>query len=69
VTGRRAERVRVTWQPPGRPAPATLQVALRETAAGCAIGLHAETVSAEEREETRARFHRALDVLSALAAG
>lgn len=58
---RPVERMRVTWQPPGRDAPATLQVALRPGPRGTAIGFHAERLSGpEEREALIARWGEAL---------
>ena len=62
---REHDRVRVTWRPPGREAPATLQATVRPAARGASIGLHAEHLTGpEEREALRARWITALERLA-----
>ena len=62
------DRVRLTWRPPGRPRPATVQVALSPRARGSAIQFHAEKLAdADERERMRAHWRAVLDRLAALA--
>jgi len=59
------DRVRVTWRPPGRDEPATLQVALSERPTGCRFNFHAEhLVSAEDRESVREHLRGVLDRLA-----
>lgn len=59
------DRVRVTWQPPGREAPATLQATVRPAARGTSVRLHAERLrDAGEREALRARWREALERLA-----
>ncbi len=61
------DRVRLTWRPAGRRAPATLQVALSDGARGTVVRLHADRLDdAAEREQVLARFASALDVLAGL---
>ena len=61
------DQVRLTWQPAGRGAPATLQVALSDGARGTVVRLHAERLDDdEERGRVLARFSAALDALAAL---
>ena len=58
------DRVRLTWQPPGREAPATLQVALTEAPRGCTVRFHTERLtSADERARLRAHWSAVLDRL------
>lgn len=61
------ERVRMTWQPDGWPAPATLQFTLSETASGkTAIHVHLEKLpDADAREAMRERWRGALERLAA----
>ncbi len=55
------DRVRVTWRPPGREAPATLQATVRPAARGASIRLHAERLAGpDERAALRARWRAAL---------
>ncbi len=62
---RPGDRVRVTWQPPGRGAPATLQAVVRPAAGGASVRLHAERLDGpEEREALRARWRAALEELA-----
>lgn len=56
------DRVRVTWQPPGRDAPAILQVAVVSTSTGTAVRFHQEKLaSGEERSARRAALEDVLD--------
>jgi uncharacterized protein YndB with AHSA1/START domain len=66
---RPGDRVRLTWRPPGRPEPATVQVALRPAAGGCSVRFHTERLGdAEEREEMRRHWRDVLDRLGGLLA-
>jgi uncharacterized protein YndB with AHSA1/START domain len=59
------DRVRVTWRPPGRDAPATLQAVVRPAARGASIRLHAERLAGpDEREALRDRWRAALAALA-----
>ena len=61
---RTRDRVRLTWQPPGRPEPATVQLALTEAARGTTVRFHTERLaSAEEREALRQHWGAVLDRL------
>lgn len=62
-----AERVRMTWQPAGWEAPATLQVTFAQSASRkTAIGIHLEKLpDAQAREEMRERFREALERIAA----
>jgi uncharacterized protein YndB with AHSA1/START domain len=64
---RPAERLRMTWQPEGWPAPATLQLTLAETGPGrTAIHVHLEKLSdAGARDAMRARWREALERVAA----
>jgi uncharacterized protein YndB with AHSA1/START domain len=58
------DRVRITWQPPGRPRAATVQLALRPSPNGCSVRFHSERLAdAEERERMRDRWRAVLDEL------
>lgn len=60
------DRVRVTWQPPDRDAPAVLQFALIPTATGTAVRFHQEKLaSAEDRAVRRAALEDVLDRIDA----
>ena len=62
---REHDRVRVTWRPPGREAPATLQATVRPAARGTSIRPHAEHLTGpEERKALRARWIAALERLA-----
>jgi hypothetical protein len=63
---RALDRVRLTWQPPGRERPATLQVALVGAPRGCSVRFHAEQLAdAEDRERVREHLRAVLDQLEA----
>jgi uncharacterized protein YndB with AHSA1/START domain len=64
-------RLRMTWQPRGWPAPATLQLALTETGTGkTAIRLHMEKLpDAEAREAMRVHWRTAVDRIAAALSG
>lgn len=48
------DRIRITWQPPGRSDHATVQIALRPAASGCTFRFHTERLyDNEERELMR----------------
>ena len=56
------DRVRLTWQPPGRETPATVQLALTAAPRGCTVRFHTDRLaSAEERERLRAHWAAVLD--------
>ena len=57
------DRLRLTWQPDGWPAPATLQLSLSETPSGkMAVRAHLEKLpDAETREAMRAHWRAALE--------
>jgi uncharacterized protein YndB with AHSA1/START domain len=61
------DRLRLTWQPKGWPAPATLQLTVQERHAGKAvINVHLEKLpDGEAREAMRARWRAALERLAA----
>ena len=63
-------RLRMTWQPEGFAAPATLQLTLSESASGkTAINAHLEKLpDAEAREAMRTRWREALERIAAAAA-
>jgi uncharacterized protein YndB with AHSA1/START domain len=63
------ERLRMTWQPEGWPAPATLQLTLFESASGkTAVHVHLEKLpDADAREAVRKRWRKALERLAAAA--
>jgi uncharacterized protein YndB with AHSA1/START domain len=68
---RPGDRVRVTYQPPGRPGPTTVQVAItsRTTAAGPStkVGFHQEHLAdADERAARKAHWAAVLDALGRL---
>lgn len=55
------DRVRLTWRPPGREEPATVQLALVAAASGCSVRFHTERLtSAEERERMRGHWREVL---------
>jgi uncharacterized protein YndB with AHSA1/START domain len=60
------DRIRMTWQPDGWEAPATLQVTFLESKPGrTSIGFHLEKLpDSAAREEMRERFRTALDRLA-----
>ena len=60
------DRVRLTWQPPGRERPATVQVALVGAPSGCSVRFHAEQLAgAQDRERMREHWRGVLDELAA----
>jgi uncharacterized protein YndB with AHSA1/START domain len=60
------DRVRLTWQPPDRDLPATLQVALVGSPSGCSVRFHLEQLAdADDRERMRAHLRAVLDQLEA----
>jgi uncharacterized protein YndB with AHSA1/START domain len=63
------DRLRMTWQPEGWPAPATLQLTLSESGSGkTAIQAHLEKLpDAEAREAIRKRWREALERIAAAA--
>ena len=63
---RPGDRVRLTWRPPGRDAPATVQMTVRPATSGCSVRFHSERLTdAEEREAMRAHWHAVLDRIAA----
>lgn len=63
------DRLRMTWQPKGWPAPATLQLTLLESGSGkTAIHAHLEKLpDADAREAVRERWREALERIAAAA--
>ena len=63
------ERLRMTWQPEGWPAPATLQLTLSESRSGkTAINAHLENLpDADAREAMRERWREALERIATAA--
>ena len=60
------DRVRLSWQPPGRERPATVQVALVGAPSGCSVRFHTEQLAdAQDRERMREHWRSVLDVLAA----
>ena len=61
------DRLRMTWQPEGWEAPATLQLTLSESGSGkTAITAHLEKLpDAAARDEMRARWRETLDRIAA----
>lgn len=60
--------VRLTWQPPGFPAPSTLQVSLEPSGKKTAVRFHQEKLaSAETREQMRTHWRTVLQKLAELA--
>lgn len=58
------DRIRLTWQPPGRPRPATVQLALTPAKSGTTFRFHTERlVDADEREHMRAHWKGVLDAI------
>ncbi len=58
------DRVRLTWQPVDRPRPATVQIALKQSATGCAFRFHTERLtSSDDREAMRAHWRRVADAI------
>ncbi len=67
---RPGDRIRLTWRPPGRDAPAILQVAVSATAKGCTLRFHSDQLrSADERERLRAHWKGVVERLEPLIAG
>jgi uncharacterized protein YndB with AHSA1/START domain len=61
---RSRDRVRLTWQPPGRRGHATIQIALTPTKTGCTMRFHTERlVDADEREQMRSHWKRIADAI------
>ncbi len=55
-------RVRLTWQPVDRPDPATVQVTVAPSKAGCSVRFHTERLyDADERERMREHWRRVID--------
>jgi uncharacterized protein YndB with AHSA1/START domain len=67
VRGRREmEKIRLSWQPPGRPEPAILQVAVVPNRSGCSVRFHQERLTgAAERERMRAHWQEVLARIAA----
>jgi uncharacterized protein YndB with AHSA1/START domain len=64
------DRIRLSWQPPGRERPATVQVALVGSPKGCSVRFHAEHLAdAEDRERMREHWRAVLDELAARLGG
>jgi uncharacterized protein YndB with AHSA1/START domain len=65
------DRVRLTWQPPGREGrPTTVQVVVVGTATGTSVRFHQEHLAdADERERQRDHWRAALDRLGGLLGG
>ncbi len=64
------DRLRMTWQPAGWPAPATLQLTLSETRSG-KTAIHAQLEKlpdADAREAVRKRWREALERIATAAA-
>ncbi len=60
------DRVRLTWQPPGRADHATVQVAVAPSKAGCSLRFHTERLSdGAERERMREHWRRIIDRIEA----
>jgi uncharacterized protein YndB with AHSA1/START domain len=60
------DRVRLTWKPPGRELPATVQVTVRPGRRGTTVNFHTERLASEsERERFRGRWREALDRIEA----
>lgn len=60
------DRVRLTWQPVGRPDHATVQVAVAPSKAGCSVRFHTERLyDADERERMREHWRRIIDRMEA----
>lgn len=58
------DRVRLTWQPDGRAAPATVQVTVASAPGGCSVRFHTERLASEdEREAMRTHWRQVLDRL------
>jgi uncharacterized protein YndB with AHSA1/START domain len=58
------DRVRLTWQPEGRDAPATVQLAVARSPRGCSVRFHTEHLaSQQEREAMRTHWRKILDRL------
>ena len=59
---RPGDRLRLTWQPPDRPGPATVQFTVRPAATGTRLGFHTERLlSSDEREQMRLHWRRVID--------
>lgn len=59
------DRLRLTWQPAGRDAPATVQLTVVESSSGCSVRFHAERLASEqEREHMRSHWRTVLDRLA-----
>ena len=59
------DRVRLRWQPPGRSAPAVLQVALSGSRSGTVVRLHADQLAGpDERQQVLEGFRGALERLT-----
>lgn len=58
------DRVRLTWQPAGRPEPATVQIALTTAATGCTFRFHTERLAGpEERAAMRDHWRAVADTI------
>lgn len=63
---RERDRVRLTWQPAGRPDHATVQVAVAPAKRGCLIRFHTERLyDSDERERMRNHWRRVADRIEA----
>ena len=64
------DRVRLTWQPAGRPEPATVQIALTPSATGCTFSFHTERLNdAQERAAMRDHWRAVADTIEQQLAG
>lgn len=60
------DRVRLTWQPEGRPDDATVQVTVTPAASGCTVRFHTDRLyDGDEREAMRAHWRTVADRLGA----
>ena len=60
------DRIRLTWQPPGRSADATVQVAVTPAATGTTLRFHTERLAdSTEREHMRAHWKSVADTIEA----
>ncbi len=63
---RELQKIRLSWQPPGRAEPCILQVAVTPNATGTAIRLHQERLAGStERAQMRRHWQQVLSVLAA----
>ncbi len=58
------DRVRLTWQPPGRSEDATVQIAVTPAASGCTMRFHTERLAdGAERERMRTHWKAIADTI------